>query len=185
MKIYTRRGDAGRTDLLGSKSVSKASPRVDAYGVVDELNSLIGAARASTADDANDPILLEIQHQLFRVGAELASSANASEEEIGVPLITGEQVAWLEETVDRFDADLPPLTRFILPGGAPGASLLQVARAVCRRAERALVALSEREPVRPDLLGYLNRLSDLLFVAARHANQRNGIAEVQWKGRKT
>ncbi|MGF1468024.1 MAG: cob(I)yrinic acid a,c-diamide adenosyltransferase [Sandaracinaceae bacterium] len=180
MKIYTKTGDAGQTGLFGGTRVSKASARVRAYGDVDELNTVLGVALCHPIDDERTALLTAIQSELFAVGAELATRSG---KEVGIPLVGDPQVAVLERGIDAAEAELAPLTSFVLPGGAPGAAFLHQARTVCRRAERSLVTLAEEEPLRPELLRYINRLSDLLFVLARLANQRAGRPDVPWKGR--
>ncbi|MEK6302074.1 MAG: cob(I)yrinic acid a,c-diamide adenosyltransferase [Acidobacteriota bacterium] len=171
-KVYTRTGDAGETSLVGGARVSKASQRVDAYGDVDELNSLIGLARACLADDEVDETLSLIQNDLFTLGADLASPS-----EIDVPRIQTSFVETLEELADRFLAELEPLKEFILPGGSQAGATLHLARTVARRAERRVVALSNAEDVNDLAVVYLNRLSDLLFILARTVNRREGIPE--------
>ena len=180
-RIYTRTGDAGSTRLASGASVSKTDLRVEAYGQVDETNATIGVARLSTAGDATlDPILARIQNDLFDLGADLATPPAPNEAERPRLRILESQVARLEAEIDALNAALAPLESFVLPGGSPAAAALHVARTVCRRAERACVALAEGEPVSPAALKYINRLSDLLFVAARHANDQ-GRADVLWK----
>lgn len=180
-RIYTRAGDGGVTRLASGEKVSKASARVEAYGGVDELNAVIGLARLETAgDDVLDPMLGRIQNDLFDLGADLATPAAKP----GAPValrIVAPQVARLEREIDALNAGLEPLTSFILPGGSPAAARLHLARTVCRRAERAAVAFAEgtEAGVHGEALRYLNRLSDLLFVAARHANAR-GQGDVLW-----
>jgi len=179
-KIYTRTGDGGTTRLASGASVSKADLRVEAYGGVDETNATIGLARLSTAEDAAlDPILARIQNDLFDLGADLATPPAAGEAERPRLRILDSQVARLESEIDALNAGMAELTSFVLPGGSPAAAALHLARTVCRRAERTCVALAERESVSPAALKYLNRLSDLLFVAARYANDQ-GRADVLW-----
>jgi cob(I)alamin adenosyltransferase len=186
MKIYTKTGDQGQTGLFGGTRVSKAALRVDVYGDVDELNSALGLARAhAQASDGRPALMLhELQNELFALGAELAVAPGKSVD-VGVALIGDEQITQLEHTIDELERDLAPLKTFILPGGSLEASHLHAARTTCRRLERKLVALSEAEGVRPEVLRYVNRLSDLLFVAARHANFRANIGDVPWLGRKS
>jgi cob(I)alamin adenosyltransferase len=184
MKIYTKTGDKGQTGLFGGARVSKADARVDAYGEVDELNCAIGAARAQSSDTRAEAMLHALQSELFALGAELACTPGKNVD-VGVALLTDVEIERLEHTIDELERDLPPLKTFILPGGSPEAAALHLARATCRRAERKLVALAASEPVRPEVLRYLNRLSDLLFVAARHANFRAKVADVPWLGRKS
>jgi len=185
MKIYTKTGDKGETGLFGGARVSKASSRVDAYGDVDELNSALGICRAHvTALDAKvDALLGGIQSELFDLGAELATTPH-KKVDTGVPRIEDAHIERLERAIDEAESELEPLRTFILPGGAAAAAHLHLARTICRRAERKLVALSDAaEGVRGELVRYLNRLSDLLFVLARLANARAGVADVPWIGR--
>lgn len=183
MKIYTKTGDKGETGLFGGARVSKASDRVDAYGVIDELNSVIGVVRANGTDARCDALLATVQSELFNVGAELAC-VSGKEAKLGVPLVSEAEVTPLEAMIDTLEADLPPLKTFVLPGGGTEAAFLHLARTVCRRAERKIVGLSQQEPVRPEVVRYVNRLSDLFFVMARHANHRANIADVPWLARK-
>ena len=171
-KVYTKTGDKGETSLVGGARVSKANPRVEAYGDVDELNSIIGLARASLRDGQIDEALSLIQNDLFTLGADLASPA-----EIEVPRIQTSFVEALEELSDRFLAELEPLKEFILPGGSKAGATLHLARTVARRAERRAVKLSEAENVNELAVVYLNRLSDLLFIMARVVNRRSEVAE--------
>jgi cob(I)alamin adenosyltransferase len=178
-RIYTRTGDAGETGLIGGRRVPKDHPRVEAYGAVDELNAHLGAARAQARSREMAAVLGEIQHRLFDLGAELATPPARA-----VPAgVRGEDVRALEQVIDRYQQRLPPLRAFILPGGTGLAASLHVARAVCRRAERRVVALSRVEPVRAEALQYLNRLSDLLFVLARAANRAARHPDVVWRRR--
>jgi len=178
LKIYTKTGDAGETSLFDNTRVSKADARVDAYGEVDELNACLGAARAAGVDPELSTMLEEIQKELFAIGARLADPSHRIASRVTKADIGDAAVARLESTIDRLEAELPPLRRFILPGGAQGGSLLHLSRTVCRRAERRIVALAS--PVDPIVVVYLNRLSDLLFVMARAANHRSGVPETEW-----
>jgi len=180
-RIYTRTGDAGTTRLATGEPVSKASLRVDAYGAVDEANACIGLARVNTAKDlALDAMLARIQNELFDLGADLATPARTDDPTDGALRILDSQVERLEQEIDQLNEALPPLASFILPGGTPAAAALHLARTVCRRAERVLVATVEAgEAISPPAMRYVNRLSDFLFVAARHANDR-GASEVFW-----
>jgi cob(I)alamin adenosyltransferase len=179
-RIYTRTGDKGSTGLVGGARVSKCDLRVEAYGAVDETNAAIGLARLSTAGDAAlDPILARIQNDLFDLGADLATPAQPASETEPALRIVASQVARLEQEIDALNGRLAPLKSFVLPGGTPAAAALHLARTICRRAEREAVALAERELVAAESLKYLNRLSDLLFVAARFANDE-GRADVLW-----
>jgi len=184
MKIYTKTGDTGETGLFGGERVSKASSRVDAYGEVDELNSVLGVVRCSTLGrgepDDFDALLGAIQSRLFDVGAELA---NAKGKDLGIPLVDDADVEAMERAIDRAEEEVPPLKTFVLPGGSRMAADLHVARTVCRRAERRLVGLAQEAEIRPELIRYLNRLSDLLFTLARLANHRAGLVDVPWVGR--
>ncbi len=181
-RIYTRTGDAGTTRLATGQPVSKSDLRVEAYGAVDETNACVGLARIHLAADPGlDAMLGRIQNELFDLGADLATPPKPDEAPGAALRIVEVQVSRLEQEIDQFNADLPDLTSFILPGGSPGAAALHLARTVCRRAEREAVRLMEAgEPVSPVALRYLNRLSDFLFVASRWANGR-GEAEVLWK----
>jgi cob(I)alamin adenosyltransferase len=179
-RIYTRSGDAGRTRLATGQSVSKADLRVEAYGAVDETNACIGMARLH-AEGALDATLGRIQNELFDLGADLSTPAKADEAEGQVLRVSEAQVERLEREIDEMNAALPPLQSFILPAGTPAAAALHLARTVSRRAERCAVRLAESgEPVSQPAMKYLNRLSDLLFVAARFANDR-GASEVFWQ----
>ena len=178
-RIYTRAGDRGETGLIGGRRVRKDDPRVEAYGTVDELNAVVGWARAACDDPSLGRRLERIQAELFDLGADLADPAPAGEDRrarVGPP-----HVERLEREIDEFDRALPPLDRFILPGGSELAARLHVARVTARRAERRVVALAARESVSPDAVRYLNRLSDWLFVAARAANLRSGTPETAWE----
>jgi len=179
-RIYTRTGDEGETALLGGKCVSKASDRVEAYGDIDELNSVIGLAHANASDTECKELLREVQVWLMAISAELARPAHP-ETASGTDSITRREVERIEKRIDAWEKNLPQLKRLILPGGCPEAAQLQVIRAICRRAERRLVGLSKKEFVRPELIRFFNRLSDLFFVAARHANLRAGVEEPQWR----
>lgn len=182
-RIYTRTGDKGLTRLSTGRPVSKASLRVEAYGGVDETNAFIGVARQHTRDDAElDALLERIQNDLFDLGADLATPEQNEKPEWEPLRVVDSQVERLEREIDAMNARLSPLTSFVLPAGSPAAAALHVARTVCRRAERKVVELigTEGEIVGEPALKYLNRLSDLLFVAARRAND-DGAADVLWK----
>ena len=178
MKIYTRTGDAGETSLFDGTRVGKEDPRVDAYGEVDELNAWLGLVRASRLDADVDVELLHIQRDLFALGAQLADPADRIADRVVKATLGDADVARLEALIDRLEAELPPLRRFILAGGTPAGASLHVARTVCRRAERRMVALTPAADA--VLLRYINRLSDLLFVLARVMNHRAGAAETEW-----
>lgn len=179
MKIYTRTGDGGETGLFGGGRVPKSHPRVSAYGSVDELNSFLGAALVSMEDSASRERLAVVQHDLFVVGALLAAPDTGSDDP-SVPALPVGRIEEMERWMDEASGSLAALRSFIIPGGSPGAVALHVARTVCRRAERALVALGEHEPLDEAILRYLNRLSDLLFVLARLENHRAGTPDVLW-----
>ncbi|MGH0038247.1 MAG: cob(I)yrinic acid a,c-diamide adenosyltransferase [Myxococcota bacterium] len=183
MKIYTRRGDRGETDLFGGERVAKDDQRVAAYGEIDELNAAIGAAAAATAHEGLRDLVQRIQSTLFDIGSHLATPDPAHRAKAGVPCATPEDVAELESAIDRLEDELEPLQSFVLPGGTPAAAAFHLARTVCRRAERALVALDRADPLEEVLLRYVNRLSDLLFTLARVENRRGGVADVAWVGR--
>jgi len=183
MKIYTKTGDGGETSLFGGGRVGKDHLRVEAYGTVDELNAALGSARAIGAEPELDGHLGRVQEQLFALGADLATPREARARG-SIPPVEPAWTEALERAMDGWDEELPPLTAFVLPGGSPLAAALHVARAVCRRAERRVVSLAHAAEVDPRLLVYLNRLSDFLFVAARVANRRGGVAEVQWAPRR-
>ncbi|MGI5862395.1 MAG: cob(I)yrinic acid a,c-diamide adenosyltransferase [Myxococcales bacterium] len=178
MKIYTRGGDKGQTNLLGGKRVGKDDPRVDTYGTVDELNAVLGLARAAGLDAALDAKVARIQHELFAIGSRLATPSEV--EAPHLPRIRQEWIDALEAEIDEATAELPPLRQFVLPAGAPAAAALHLARTVCRRAERAIVKLARDEEVAPEAIAYVNRLSDWLFTMARAANHRAGAPEVFW-----
>ena len=180
MKIYTRTGDSGETGLFDGTRVSKADPRVAAYGEVDELNAWLGLARASGLDDELSGMLEQIQRDLFALGSRLADPQHRIAARVTKAQVGGGDIERLEGWIDRLDAGLPPLRRFILAGGSPAGAALHVARTVCRRAERAVVGLGRAEPQDPEAIVYLNRLSDLLFVMARAANHRAGAPEIEW-----
>ncbi|MHB1283408.1 MAG: cob(I)yrinic acid a,c-diamide adenosyltransferase [Metallibacterium scheffleri] len=172
-KIYTRTGDDGSTGLGDGSRVQKDAARVGAYGSVDELNSVLGMLLAAHPPASMAAELTRIQHTLFDLGGELCIP--------GMALIEPVDIEWLEHTLDRYNADLPPLKDFILPGGGMAAATCHLARTVCRRAERETVTLAHAEPVRAEVLGYLNRLSDLLFVLARVLARADGAGEVLWQ----
>jgi cob(I)alamin adenosyltransferase len=181
MKIYTRTGDTGDTALFGGGRVPKHDPRVSAYGEVDELNAALGVALATPPAEFETDLLGAIQHDLFAIGGQLASpDPDKVARALAKARLDDGRIATLEAAIDRADAELPALNAFVLPGGAPKAAALHLARTVCRRAERAVVALDRSQRVPPIILTYLNRLSDLLFTLARLANHRAGIRERTW-----
>ncbi|HTR80880.1 MAG TPA: cob(I)yrinic acid a,c-diamide adenosyltransferase [Bacteroidota bacterium] len=179
MKIYTKTGDSGETGLFGGDRVPKDSPRIEAYGAVDELNSLIGVVRSRKLPEKVDALLLKIQRDLFTLGADLATRRR--NKRTLIPHIAPVHALSLERSIDSFQRELPQLESFILPGGSDAGSALHLARTVCRRAEVLTVRLSRSEKIEPAVLVYLNRLSDLLFVLARYSNQSEHKKEVQWK----
>ena len=180
MRIYTKTGDAGETGLRGGRRVPKDDARVAAYGAVDELNAAIGFAGALDPASFEGPLLDTIQRDLFAIGAELATPDPAQQPSGQAAPVGAGAVEALERAIDRNEQRLEPLAQFILPGGAPKAAALHVARTVCRRAERQVVGLGRQTPVAPAILQYLNRLSDLLFVLARAANLAAGRPDLPW-----
>ncbi len=180
MKIYTKRGDAGQTSLVGGGDFSKDHLRVHAYGTVDELNSLLGLALSYEATSAEQEALSTIQQDLFVLGAELATVKPSAE--VQKTYLQDQQIRGLEKQIDQWESELPPLKNFILPGGGLAGATLHLARTVCRRAERLLVALHHQEAQRPVVLQYLNRLSDWLFVLARKVNLDSDQVETPWRG---
>ena len=177
MKIYTKTGDDGTTGLFGGGRVSKADPIVEAYGTVDELNAVIGMARATGLDAFADGVLARVQSDLFTLGAEVAC-VPGEEHKLKMNLIEEADGRRLEQAIDEAEKDLPPLKNFVLPGGSPQAAALHHARTVARRAERLLVRMPNEE--RDEMLIYVNRLSDLLFVLARRANKVAGVEDTPW-----
>jgi len=182
MKIYTRTGDRGQTGLFGGARVEKDNPRVEAYGTVDETNAVIGTARAAGVASEMDALLEELQSDLFVVGAELAC-VQGREDKLGMKLIDGSDVERLERAIDDAESVLPPLESFVLPGGTPAAAALHLARTVCRRAERRVLTSGNDSDLREEVVIYLNRLSDLLFVLARRANHDASVVDVPWQPR--
>ena len=179
MKIYTKTGDDGTTGLFGGERVPKDAERIDAYGTVDELNAVIGIVRCQNKNPKLDGFLHKVQNDLFNLGADLATPMKVKNDYI--TRIQSKDSERLEKWIDELDAELPALTNFILPGGHPSAAYLHLARNVCRRAERLTVGLSHKESISSEVLIYLNRLSDLLFVLARWINLREGTAEIKWE----
>jgi cob(I)alamin adenosyltransferase len=179
VKIYTKTGDRGETSLFDGTRVRKTDPRVAAYGDVDELQAVIGLSAAHAIDPELGGMLVALQRDLFALGARLADPSHKIAPRVSKVTIDGSSVARLEQWIDGLEATLPPLRHFILSGGSPAGASLHLARTVCRRAERAVLALGD-EAVEPILLVFLNRLSDLLFVMARAANHRAGTAETEW-----
>ena len=183
MKIYTRTGDDGTTGLFGGGRRSKADPRVEAYGTVDEANAAIGVARATGLAAEIDSVLAEVQSDLFTLGAELGC-VPGQEAKLKMVLIGDADAARLEKAIDAAEVGLAPLKTFVLSGGTPGAAALHLARCVVRRAERLVIATAADSPVRNEPIVYLNRLSDLLFTLARRANHLASVSDVPWHARK-
>jgi cob(I)alamin adenosyltransferase len=179
MKIYTKGGDKGATSLWGGKRVSKASLRIDSYGTIDELNVHIGLVRDVISDDEIKSLLKQIQNQLFTFGSHLA--ADPDKKNLGLPEINEDHIFSLEKAIDKMEDHLPPLKAFILPGGHEYVSFCHLARVVCRRAERLVIALNEEKTVNPVIISYLNRLSDYLFVLSRKIAKDVGADELSWK----
>lgn len=176
MKIYTRTGDHGQTSLFGGARVAKNDARIEAYGTIDELSSHLGVARAASIPAPVDTTLHQVQLDLFEIGAHLASPGTSR-----FPGVDVSRIEELEQSIDAMESELEPLKTFILPAGSLAAAHLHVARTVCRRAERLVVALHDESPATQSTIAYLNRLSDYLFVAARFANRRAGVEDVPWK----
>lgn len=181
-KVYTRTGDDGTTGLGSRRRVPKDSARIEAYGTVDELNSEIGAVIAAGLDPLLTKMLTGIQNDLFHLGADLCIPEE-DKGKIKGPKIEQRHVDALERSIDRLSKDLPPLANFVLPGGAPGAAQLHIARTVCRRAERRVITLRRSEPIGAFTVPYLNRLSDLLFVMARYENKQRQVPDALWDSR--
>ncbi|EAU69224.1 cob(I)yrinic acid a,c-diamide adenosyltransferase [Stigmatella aurantiaca] len=179
MKIYTKSGDAGETGLFGGGRVPKDDARVDAYGEVDELNATLGLARSLSLPAELGGLLHQLQEQLFTVGAVLATPTG-TKAAAHIPVLKAEWVEAMEQAIDAFEGELPKMTHFILPGGTQASSALHLARTVCRRAERRVIPLVREATVPAETVVFLNRLSDLLFVMARVANHRAGVADVKW-----
>jgi cob(I)alamin adenosyltransferase len=183
MKIYTKTGDTGQTSLISGRRVSKADIRIDSYGTVDELNSWIGLVRDQPVNESRRDLLKEIQDRLFTVGATLAMDPDKASPRKAMPDIVEADVTLLEQAMDTMDAELPELRLFVLPGGHESVSYAHLARTVCRRAERLVIALNSESPVDPLVIQYINRLSDYLFVLSRKMTQELGVEEVAWKPR--
>ena len=185
MKIYTKTGDKGTTALFGGTRVSKHHIRINSYGTVDELNSWLGFLRDHDLQKSDTEFLIQIQNQLFTLGAMLATDPSkaklkSGKERLAIPLITEDDVIALEKEIDIMNESLPPMTHFILPGGHPAVSTCHIARTICRRAERMTSVLHENEPVDDVILAYLNRLSDYLFVLSRKLSAQFKADEVKW-----
>jgi cob(I)alamin adenosyltransferase len=178
MKIYTKTGDAGETGLFAGARVRKDDVRIEAYGTVDELNAALGVARSERLPPEIEQALERVQSELFSVGAELATPEPAKH---GMKLVGESQIGLLEKAIDHLEAGLPALKQFILPAGSRGGALLHLARGVCRRAERRVVTLASNVEISTEIIRYLNRLGDYLFVAARFANQEAKAVEMKWQ----
>jgi cob(I)alamin adenosyltransferase len=178
VKIYTKTGDKGKTSLFGGQRVSKDTHRIEAYGCVDELNSHLGVVRSLKPLEDVDRILVRIQHELFVLGADLATPQTSSRKKM--QRISARHVERLERDIDRLDSALDPLQQFILPGGSRSSAELHVARTICRRAERSIIRLSKKSEIGTTPVVFINRLSDLLFVLARYVNKVEGGEEVRW-----
>lgn len=181
MKIYTKGGDKGETGLFGGERVPKNSSRIEAYGTIDELNSFIGLAVTEVKSPEVKELLTLIQNQLFTVGSDLATPLTEKTEKYNIPRVDESFIKNAEEQIDKFDAQLKPLENFILPGGTKSAAILNICRTICRRAERRTVALKASEIINENIIIFLNRLSDLLFVLSRFENMISGIPDVIWK----
>lgn len=181
MKIYTKTGDSGQTSLISGKRVSKAHPRIDAYGTVDETNVVVGFLREQEAHRNRQSFLLRIQDRLFVIGSLLAS--DPEKPFAGLPELHEQDILDLETAMDDMDAELPPMQNFVLPGGHQAVSYCHLARVVCRRAERLCIALSQEEEVDEKVIRYLNRLSDYFFVLSRFTAHEVGVEEIPWKPR--
>lgn len=178
MKIYTKRGDQGETSLYGGRRVLKTDDRIEAYGTVDELNSVLGLALSFRPSERTEEIVHHLQDELFVLGADLATPLDKKEK---IDRIGESHISKLETTIDALEETLEPMRFFIHPGGTSAASTLHIARTVCRRAERACISCLQTTAISPDTIRYLNRLSDLLFVLARYENSQAGIPEEKWK----
>ena len=179
MKIYTKTGDKGETSLFGGQRVLKNDLIVECYGTVDELNSVLGLAVTEITESGIIKVIQKIQNDLFDLGSELATPINKNKKNI--PRISSDNISYLENSIDRFEEQLPELKQFILPGGTKGASLLHLSRSVCRRGERLIVGLSKNVSISDDIVIYLNRLSDLLFVLARFENFVQNFPDINWE----
>ena len=185
MKIYTKTGDSGTTALFGGTRVKKYNLRIESYGTVDELNSYIGLVKDQEISEIIKTSLLKIQNELFTLGAMLATppekeTLKNGKERLNIPKIDENSILFLENEIDKMDADLPQMTHFILPGGHQAVSFCHIARCVCRRAERLSVELNDEEIINNDIIKYLNRLSDYLFTLARKLTKDLSVAEIKW-----
>ncbi len=181
MKIYTKTGDTGSTSLFGGKRVSKADLRIDTYGTIDELNAHIGLLRDQPVNINRSKVLIEIQDRLFTIGSMLATGPGNTK--VKIPALADEDIQLLEKEIDVMDSHLPPMRSFVLPGGHPSVSVCHIARTVCRRAERLIIALDSNEKVDPLIIKYVNRLSDYLFMLSRKMTAELNAPETPWKPR--
>jgi cob(I)alamin adenosyltransferase len=181
MKIYTKTGDKGETGLFGGERVPKSALRIDAYGTIDELNAFIGLAVNEVRNTEVKALLEHIQNDLFSVGADLAAPENEKTSRLNIKRVKGSIYIHLEKEIDKYEEKLEELRNFILPGGTKGASMLHICRTICRRAERLVTALQGEEKINENILIYLNRLSDLMFVLSRFENSFSGVPDVKWK----
>jgi len=185
MKIYTKTGDNGTTGLVGGTRIPKHDLRIDCYGTVDELNSYLGLIRDQTISDDSQTTLIKIQNQLFIIGSLLATDSEILKDEskrkrLGITLLKSEAIEFLETEIDTMNSVLPPMTHFILPGGHQTVSFCHIARCICRRAERNISKLNTEQPTQPEILIYLNRLSDFIFVLARKLSKELHAEEIKW-----
>ncbi len=181
MKIYTKTGDKGETGLFGGKRVQKSSLRISAYGTIDELNAALGLSLCYIQNEKVKSVLQKLQHQLFVVGADLATPLEIESKNITIPRVSSEEITESETAIDSFEKELEPLRYFILPGGSKAAAQLHVARTICRRAEREIVLLAQQEEINQNIVIFTNRISDLLFVLARIENKTSGIPDQKWE----
>jgi cob(I)alamin adenosyltransferase len=185
MKIYTKTGDKGTTGLVGGTRLTKHNLRIDCYGTIDELNSYLGLIRDQEISKDHKTTLLEIQNQLFVIGSLLATDPELLKDEtkrkrLGISFLNPEAITFLETEIDAMNCELPPMTHFILPGGHPTVSFCHITRCICRRAERTISKLSVEQPTQPEVLIYLNRLSDFIFVMARKLSKELKVEEIKW-----
>jgi cob(I)alamin adenosyltransferase len=185
MKIYTKTGDKGTTGLVGGTRLPKHNLRIDCYGTIDELNSYLGLIRDQQISKDHKSTLLDIQNQLFVIGSLLATDPELLKDEtkrkrLGISFLKPEAITFLETEIDAMNCELPPMTHFILPGGHPTVSFCHIARCICRRAERTISKLSIEHPTHPEVLIYLNRLSDFIFVMARKLSKELKVEEIKW-----
>ncbi len=181
MKIYTKTGDTGETGLFGGERVSKNSVRIEAYGTVDELNSIIGLTITECNSEEIKTLLQKIQNKLFVLGSDLATPDSEKNKKLNISRVTPDFAAEIENSIDYFTSQLEELRNFILPGGSKGASMLHVCRTICRRAERRVIAIDDGISISSDIIIFLNRLSDLFFVLSRFENKVSGIPDITWK----